>query len=216
MGRTANLVAESSASLGTGNLTLAGALSGGYRTIKSIYADNEKFYFRSKLAGEWEVGLAHLTGSGATFVRDTIYESTNGNAAVDWGAGDKQIWVTVPSQLMDRLAAGYTDVMPLALLAGASYTSRLFEGVDGTLLSATYRAAIAATSVLGTITISILDASDDSVIVTATSIKGSTSVALTVNADAVFTGGVKVVIASSNGDAVLGVGMSLSARMRVD
>lgn len=85
----ADLVKETSTTTGTGTYTLAGAASG-YRAF-SVIGDGNKCYYRAKMGSDWEIGLGTYTASGTTLARTRVVLSTNGNAAVNWGAGTKEI-----------------------------------------------------------------------------------------------------------------------------
>ncbi len=98
----ANLVHQTSSSTGTGNLTLA-AVNG-----KSSFNDafgtggTDLFYYfiSNRGASEWEVGTGHLSDS-TTLVRDTVIESTNANAAVNFSAGTKDVTNAIPAAAID-------------------------------------------------------------------------------------------------------------------
>jgi len=62
----------------------------------SIGISNQTFYCATNDT-DWEVGLGTCIG-GTELLRSTIYESSNSNAAVNWGAGDKNVFVTFPAE----------------------------------------------------------------------------------------------------------------------
>lgn len=93
----ANLVHQQSTSTGTGNLTLS-AVNGkqSFATAFGSGGTNVFDYFVSNQgAAEWERGTGHIT-SGA-LVRDTVSESTNANAAVNFSAGTKDVVCDIPA-----------------------------------------------------------------------------------------------------------------------
>ncbi len=104
-------VQESSTTTGTGPYTLAGALTG-YQSFAAVGDGNSAYYGAHDVdaggnpAGGWEVGRGTYTLAGTTFSRDTILASSNANAAVNWAAGTRRIFVTVP--------AAYTPPLELA------------------------------------------------------------------------------------------------------
>lgn len=91
----ADRVAETSTTTGTGTYTLAGAKAG-YRSFAAIGNANVTFYVATD-GTDWEVGVGTYTASGTTLARTAILASSNANAAVDWGAGTKDIAATNPA-----------------------------------------------------------------------------------------------------------------------
>jgi hypothetical protein len=94
---TADRVREVTTSVGTGNVTPSGAY-GGYQTFAAgIGAGNSTYYTISlDAANEWEVGIG--TYVGPQFTRDTVLSSSNGNALVNFSAGSKEIFCTLPAE----------------------------------------------------------------------------------------------------------------------
>jgi len=91
-------VKETSTTTGTGTLTLAGAV-GGFQSFSVIGDGNTCYYaIYDADAGDWEVGLGTYTASGTTLSRDTILESSNSGAAVNFGAGEREVFVTYPAE----------------------------------------------------------------------------------------------------------------------
>ena len=90
-------VKETSTTAGTGALTLAGVPAGGFQPF-SVIGDGNSTYYTISDGTDWEVGLGTYTLSGTTLSRDTILESSNSGSAVDWGAGDKDVFVTYAAE----------------------------------------------------------------------------------------------------------------------
>ena len=91
-------VKETTATTGTGTLTLAGATLG-YQSFSVIGDGNSTYYAIQDVAtGDWEVGIGTYTASGTTLSRDTILESSNAGSAVNFSAGDKDVFVTYPAE----------------------------------------------------------------------------------------------------------------------
>lgn len=91
-------VKETTATTGTGTLTLAGATLG-YQAFSVIGDGNSTYYAIQDVAtGDWEVGIGTYTASGTTLSRDTILESSNSGSAVNFSAGDKDVFVTYPAE----------------------------------------------------------------------------------------------------------------------
>lgn len=94
MSQFASRVKETSTTTGTGNLTLAGAASG-FKAFSDRFAVNARFYYAIVLSTEWEVGSGYLSGA-TTLVRETVLESSNSDAAVNFSAGTKDVFCTIP------------------------------------------------------------------------------------------------------------------------
>ena len=81
---------------GTGTYSI-GATAAGFQGFEVIGDGNTTYYAVTDNSSNYEVGLGTYTGSGNTLARTAVLESSNSDAAVDWGAGDKDIFVTVPA-----------------------------------------------------------------------------------------------------------------------
>ena len=89
-------VKETTTTTGTGTLTLAGATVG-FQSF-SVIGNGNTTYYTITDGTNWEVGIGTYTSSGTTLARNTILESSNGGAAVSWGAGSKDVFVTYPAE----------------------------------------------------------------------------------------------------------------------
>lgn len=97
----ADRVKETATTTGTGNFTLAGAVSQ-FRTFTSVFATNQRFFYAivGQTGTEWEVGEGYLSGA-TTLVRDRVIASSNSNAAVNFSAGTKDVFSTIPAESAD-------------------------------------------------------------------------------------------------------------------
>ena len=89
-------VKETSTTTGTGTLTLAGAVTG-FETFSSAIGNANTTYYAivNTTNGEFEVGLGTVGAS--TLARTTIISSSNSDSAVDFAAGTKNVFVTLPA-----------------------------------------------------------------------------------------------------------------------
>jgi len=86
-------VAESSATTGTGAFTLEGALSG-HRTFSSALSVSDTTEYAIVADdGAWEVGVGTLSAS-TTLARTTVAASSNAGSAVNFGVGNKTVFIT--------------------------------------------------------------------------------------------------------------------------
>jgi hypothetical protein len=91
----ADRVQETTTTTGTGTYTLAGAKAG-FQSFGAV-GDGNTTYYACTDGTDYEVGIGTYTASGTTLARTTIIESSNSDAAVNWGAGEKDIFVTLPA-----------------------------------------------------------------------------------------------------------------------
>jgi hypothetical protein len=54
-------------------------------------------YYAISNGTDWEVGIGTLSSDGSELFRNTVLESSNSNALVNWGAGSKDVFCTFPS-----------------------------------------------------------------------------------------------------------------------
>jgi len=92
-------VRETTSTTGTGAVTLGGAVDG-FQTFAAGIGNSNTTYYAISLnsASEWEVGLGTLNGDSSTLTRTTVLQSSNSDAAVDFAAGAKEIFCTLPSE----------------------------------------------------------------------------------------------------------------------
>ena len=93
-------VKETSTTTGTGTINLAGAETGYESFVAGIGTTNTTYYaIELNSAGEWEVGIGTVTDATPdTLSRDTIITSSNSDSAVNFSAGTKNVFCTLPAK----------------------------------------------------------------------------------------------------------------------
>jgi hypothetical protein len=103
-------VKETSATTGTGTYTLAGAVAG-FRSFSSAMTDGQSVVYACTDAVNFEVGVGVY--SSGTISRGRIISSSNSGSAVNWGAGTRNIFLTIPPGLFNAFSSknafDYTD-----------------------------------------------------------------------------------------------------------
>jgi hypothetical protein len=93
-------VKETSTTTGTGTIDLAGAETGYEGFVAGVGTGNTTYYaIELNSANEWEVGIGTVTDAATdTLSRDTIISSSNSDAAVNFSAGTKNVFCTLPAK----------------------------------------------------------------------------------------------------------------------
>ena len=93
-------VKETSTTTGTGTIDLAGAETGYESFVSGVGTGNTTYYaIELNSANEWEVGIGTVTDAAPdTLSRDTIITSSNSDSAVNFSAGTKNVFCTLPAK----------------------------------------------------------------------------------------------------------------------
>ena len=91
-------VKETTTTTGTGALTLGGAVTG-FETFGTGIGNSNTTYYAVTLpaSAEFEVGLGTLNSDSTTITRTTVISSSNSDSAVNFSAGTKTIFCTMPA-----------------------------------------------------------------------------------------------------------------------
>lgn len=143
----ADRVKETTTTTGTGTLSLSGAPTG-YRTFVAGAGNGSvvPYCIAHQSNGEWEVGLGTVTdGSPDTLSRDTVKASSNSNAAVNFSAGTKDVFLTITASAFNEYTGTSARLLFSAsnldsvgtngaslLNLGNATTARLCRGFDDT------------------------------------------------------------------------------------
>lgn len=113
---------------GTGTLSLDSAVSG-FQSFSAIGDGNTTYYTITDASGNWEVGLGTYSSSGNALARTTVLSSSNGGAAVNFGAGSKTVFGTYPAGKSVSLnSSGVIDI-------GVGGTGLSSPGTSGNVLT---------------------------------------------------------------------------------
>ena len=94
-------VKETTTTTGTGAVALAGAVTGFETFAAGIGNSNTVYYcIAHQTAAEFEVGLGTLDGDSSDLTRTTVISSSNSDSAVDFSAGTKDVFCTIPASKM--------------------------------------------------------------------------------------------------------------------
>jgi hypothetical protein len=157
-------VRETSTSTGTGTITLNGAV-GGFQSFAVIGDANTTYYTIVDAAtGAWEVGIGTYTASGTTLARNTILESSNAGAAVNFVAGTKDVFVTYPAERSVDSDTAQT-LTNKTLGSGTAITAGT---IDGAVIGATTPSTGAFTTLSSTGNTTLGDAAADTVTINGT------------------------------------------------
>lgn len=111
-------VKETSTTTGTGTYTLAGAVTG-FETFGEV-GDGNTTYYACTDGTDFEIGIGTYTASGTTLARTTILQSSNSDSAVNWSAGTRTLFCTLPAEKAvfkdeSDVIQGFTEQDPNAL-----------------------------------------------------------------------------------------------------
>ena len=116
-------VKETTTTTGTGTLTLGGAVTG-FETFAAGVGNSNTTYYAVTLPGssEFEVGLGTLSGDSSTIARTTVISSSNSDNAVNFSAGTKTIFCTIPASKSVFLDASGNATLGADLSVGDDLT----------------------------------------------------------------------------------------------
>ena len=116
-------VKQVSTTTGTGTITL-GITPSGFQSFTDGLSDGDTTYYSivntESGVTEWEVGLGTYTASGTTLARTTVFTSSNSGSLVNFGAGDKDVFITYPSSKSLFEAADNSISLPGATTFGST------------------------------------------------------------------------------------------------
>lgn len=105
-----NSARETTITTGTGAITTSGSAPAGAQTLATAYGSvataNVPYRIETQTTKtEWEVGIGDYDGS-TGLTRVFVSASSNANALVNFSAGTKDVFVTVPAEMMSAAGMG--------------------------------------------------------------------------------------------------------------
>lgn len=101
-------VKDATTTTGTGTVTLSGTAPIGFQAF-SVIGNGNTCAYTIALGSEWEVGIGTYSTTGPTLARTTVLRSSNADAAVNFSAGTKDVFITVPGDLVGYQQIGTTQ-----------------------------------------------------------------------------------------------------------
>jgi len=111
-------VQETTATTGTGSITLAGAVAG-YQSFAVVGNTNTTFYCIVNNTA-WEVGIGTYSTTGPTLARTTVLSNSNGTTSPITLVGASNVFCTYPSEKSVNLDAS-GNVTPLGTIASGTW-----------------------------------------------------------------------------------------------
>lgn len=110
-----DLIKETTVTTGTGDITLAGAVSGIFRTFSSTFSVGDTFgYLLTDGTANWEIGVGTMLTT--TTLSRTVEKSSNNNQLVNFPAGTKTIGcvlsATTIGKFQPQQSSSFTTVVP--------------------------------------------------------------------------------------------------------
>lgn len=145
----ADRVKDTTTTTGTGTITLSGTAPAGYQTFGAAIGNANNTYYTITAGTEWEVGIGTYTSSGTTLSRDTVLASSSSGALVNFSAGTKDVFVTLPATAYTNIGGPYFNQgTPVTKTASTTLTGA--ETVSGIVISDGPFSAITLTLPTGT------------------------------------------------------------------
>ena len=131
-------VKETTTTTGTGAVSLGGAVTGFETFAAGIGNSNTTYYaIVHQTAAEFEVGLGTLDGDSSDLTRTTVISSSNSDSAVDFAAGTKDVFCTMPASKLVFEDASSDVTLPNDLILGSDSAVLKFGADSDTTLTHT-------------------------------------------------------------------------------
>ena len=129
----ADRVQDVTTTTGTGTITLANTPPTGFQSF-AVIGNGNTTYYAIYGGNNWEVGIGTYTSIGTTLSRDTVLSSSNSGSLVNFGSGDKAVFVTYPAEKsVNEDAAGNVNINITGSAASATRATNLAAGAAGSV-----------------------------------------------------------------------------------
>ena len=129
----ADRVQDVTTTTGTGTITLANTPPTGFQSF-AVIGNGNTTYYAIYGGSNWEVGIGTYTSIGTTLSRDTVLSSSNSGSLVNFGSGDKAVFVTYPAEKsVNEDAAGNVNISVTGNAATATRATNLAAGAAGSV-----------------------------------------------------------------------------------
>lgn len=97
-------VKDTSTTTSTGAFTVSGTPPTGFVTFSSVYSvgDRVPYAIIHQTLNEWEVGEGTYSDTNE-ITRTTVHASSNSNAAVNFSAGTKDVFVNLDARILNKI-----------------------------------------------------------------------------------------------------------------
>jgi len=119
-------VRETTATVGTGNIVLGGAVAG-FIPFSSVLSNTDTTFYAMIGGNQWEVGIGTYVSASNIIQRTTVLASSNSGSLVDFVSGTKNVVLTQPAERAvyvngTSVAASNSATVPNSLLANSTIT----------------------------------------------------------------------------------------------
>lgn len=129
----ADRVQDITLTTGTGTITLANTPPTGFQSFATIGNGNTTYYTIYG-GSDWEVGVGTYTAVGTSLSRDTVLASSNSNNLVNFGSGEKTVFVTYPAEKsVNEDVAGNVNIDITGNATTATRATNLASGAAGSI-----------------------------------------------------------------------------------
>ena len=133
-------VKETTTTTGTGTISLGGAVTGFETFAAGIGNSNTVYYcIAHQDQAEFEVGLGTLDDDSSDLARTTIISSSNSDSAVDFSAGTKDVFCTIPASKLvfedaNDSVASITSLKNTSLVVGRDADNDIDFATDNNII----------------------------------------------------------------------------------
>jgi hypothetical protein len=129
----ADRVQDVTTTTGTGTVTLANTPPTGFQSF-AVIGNGNTTYYTIYGGNDWEVGIGAYTSIGTSLSRDTVLASSNSGNLVNFGSGDKAVFVTYPAERsVNEDASGNVNIDITGSAATATRATNLAAGAAGSV-----------------------------------------------------------------------------------